>query len=96
MYYSIIARSLIECQSLGCCPSANREDCLQISKSKRSTGRVVVWKEACVNRSYTLEASFLGSSDGNHYNTKHLEAMGHEFCKGLLAHRKMHLAWMLA
>lgn len=61
----------------------------KISKSKKSTGRVVTWKEAGINRSYTLEASFLGSSTGHHYNVDQLERMGHDFCRGLLQHRKM-------
>ena len=39
---------------------------MQVQESKRSTGRVVVYKEFQVLHSYTLEASFSGLSIGPH------------------------------
>ena len=39
-------------------------DCkFDIERSKENTGRVVVFREFCLHHSYTLEASFCGSSD---------------------------------
>lgn len=59
-----------------------------ISKQKESTGRVVMNREVGIINSYTMEASFCGSSFGKmnnrHYSTKHLEQMGHYFCETIL------------
>mmetsp|Transcript_4988 Transcript_4988/g.18739 ORF Transcript_4988/g.18739 Transcript_4988/m.18739 type:complete len:969 (-) Transcript_4988:1282-4188(-) len=59
-----------------------------ISRQKESTGRVVMNKEIGIINSYTMEASFCGSSFGKlnnkHFSTKHLEQMGHFFCEAIL------------
>ncbi|XP_053513039.1 cytosolic carboxypeptidase 3 isoform X4 [Artibeus jamaicensis] len=58
-----------------------------IQKSKQGTGRVVMWKMG-IRNSFTMEATFCGSTLGNkrgtHFNTKDLEAMGYHFCDSLL------------
>lgn len=64
-------------------------DCsFAIQKSKESTARVVVFKELGLLNSYTIEASFCGASFGRncdkHFNTRHLEQMGHFFCEAIL------------
>eukprot|EP00818_Percolomonas_sp_WS_P003439 CAMPEP_0117437742 /NCGR_PEP_ID=MMETSP0759-20121206/1687_1 /TAXON_ID=63605 /ORGANISM="Percolomonas cosmopolitus, Strain WS" /LENGTH=840 /DNA_ID=CAMNT_0005229397 /DNA_START=1 /DNA_END=2523 /DNA_ORIENTATION=+ len=64
-------------------------DCsFNVQKSKESTARVVVHKELGLQNSYTIEASFCGASFGRncdkHFNTRHLEQMGHYFCEAIL------------
>ncbi|XP_042781330.1 cytosolic carboxypeptidase 3 isoform X6 [Panthera leo] len=58
-----------------------------VQKSKEGTGRVVMWKMGIKN-SFTMEATFCGSTLGNkrgtHFNTKDLESMGYHFCDSLL------------
>ncbi|XP_045366980.1 cytosolic carboxypeptidase 3 isoform X9 [Camelus bactrianus] len=58
-----------------------------IQKSKEGTGRVVMWKMG-IRNSFTMEATFCGSTLGNkrgtHFNTKDLESMGYHFCDSLL------------
>nr|XP_045047000.2 cytosolic carboxypeptidase 3 [Desmodus rotundus] len=58
-----------------------------IQKSKQGTGRVVMWKMG-IRNSFTMEATFCGSTLGNkrgtHFNTKDLESMGYHFCDSLL------------
>ncbi|KAL1777748.1 cytosolic carboxypeptidase 3 isoform X1 [Sigmodon hispidus] len=58
-----------------------------VQKSKEGTGRVVMWKMG-IRNSFTLEATFCGSTLGNkrgtHFNTKDLESMGYHFCDSLL------------
>ncbi|KAM5303226.1 cytosolic carboxypeptidase 3-like [Glossophaga mutica] len=58
-----------------------------IQKSKKGTGRVVMWKMG-IRNSFTMEATFCGSTLGNkrgtHFNTKDLESMGYHFCDSLL------------
>ena len=48
----------------------------------------MVHKENSLKNSYTLEASFAGADYGKykniHFNTKHLEEMGHYFCDTIL------------
>ncbi|KAM8974616.1 cytosolic carboxypeptidase 3 [Pelodytes ibericus] len=59
----------------------------KVQRSKEGTGRVVMWKMG-VRNSYTLEATFCGSSLGNrrgtHFSTKDLESLGYHFCDALL------------
>ncbi|NP_848745.2 cytosolic carboxypeptidase 3 isoform X1 [Mus musculus] len=58
-----------------------------VQKSKEGTGRVVMWKMG-IRNSFTLEATFCGSTLGNkrgtHFGTKDLESMGYHFCDSLL------------
>ncbi|XP_021046657.1 cytosolic carboxypeptidase 3 [Mus pahari] len=58
-----------------------------VQKSKEGTGRVVMWKMG-IRNSFTLEATFCGSTLGNkrgtHFSTKDLESMGYHFCDSLL------------
>nr|XP_020145304.1 cytosolic carboxypeptidase 3 isoform X3 [Microcebus murinus] len=58
-----------------------------VQKSKEGTGRVVMWKMG-IRNSFTMEATFSGSTLGNkrgtHFNTKDLESMGYHFCDSLL------------
>nr|XP_045016012.1 cytosolic carboxypeptidase 3 [Jaculus jaculus] len=59
----------------------------KVQKSKEGTGRVVMWKMG-IRNSFTLEATFCGSTLGNkrgtHFSTKDLESMGYHFCDSLL------------
>lgn len=64
------------------------ENCkFRIQRSKEGTGRVVVWMMGVAN-SYTMEASFGGSTLGGrtdtHFTTQDFEAMGRAFCETLL------------
>nr|CAH7714911.1 unnamed protein product [Callosobruchus chinensis] len=64
------------------------ESCkFRIQKSKEGTGRVVMWMMGIAN-SYTMEASFAGSTLGNradtHFCTMDFEQMGKSFCQTLL------------
>ncbi|XP_032882357.1 cytosolic carboxypeptidase 3-like [Amblyraja radiata] len=58
-----------------------------IKREKEGTGRVVAWRLGVAN-SYTLEATFCGSTIGNksniHFNVGDLEGMGAQFCDTLL------------
>ncbi|XP_008052995.1 cytosolic carboxypeptidase 3 [Carlito syrichta] len=58
-----------------------------VEKSKEGTGRVVMWKMG-IRNSFTMEATFcgstLGSKRGTHFSTKDLESMGYHFCDSLL------------
>ena len=59
-----------------------------VQKSKEGTGRVVMWREAGIQNSYTLEATFAGSTQGKlrgvQFTTAHLEGMGYHLCDTLL------------
>ncbi|XP_035828851.1 cytosolic carboxypeptidase 2 [Aplysia californica] len=59
----------------------------KVQKSKEGTGRVVMWNMG-VHNSYTLEATFCGSSMGKkkglHFSQKDFEMMGYHFCDTLL------------
>jgi len=60
-----------------------------VSKSKRSTGRVVAWSECQVPNSYTMEASFFGGDAAGkeepvHFTPASLETMGEALCKSIL------------
>ncbi|XP_066446271.1 cytosolic carboxypeptidase 2-like isoform X2 [Eleutherodactylus coqui] len=59
----------------------------KVQRNKEGTGRVVMWKMG-IRNSYTLEATFCGSSlgkrRGSHFSTKDLESLGYHFCDTLL------------
>ncbi|KAE8606642.1 hypothetical protein XENTR_v10010809 [Xenopus tropicalis] len=59
----------------------------KVQKSKEGTGRIDMWKQGIQN-SYTMEATFGGSTLGNrkdtHFTTQDLKSMGHHFCDTLL------------
>ncbi|XP_059617798.1 cytosolic carboxypeptidase Nna1 [Phlebotomus argentipes] len=64
------------------------ESCkFKIQKNKEGTGRIVVWMLGVTN-SYTIEASFggttLGSRNGTHFNTMDYEQLGRAFCETLM------------
>ncbi|GAB1290671.1 Cytosolic carboxypeptidase 3 [Apodemus speciosus] len=66
----------------------HRSTCkFNVQKSKEGTGRVVMWKMG-IRNSFTLEATFCGSTLGNkrgtHFSTKDLESIGFHFCDSLL------------
>ncbi len=56
-----------------------------VLKKKRSSARVVFWRELRIWNSFTMEASFCSSSSGplkgRHYNTTDYEKMGALFCQ---------------
>ncbi|XP_069808017.1 cytosolic carboxypeptidase 3 isoform X2 [Dendropsophus ebraccatus] len=59
----------------------------KVQRTKEGTGRVVMWRMG-IRNSYTLEATFCGSSlgkrRGTHFSTKDLESLGYHFCDALL------------
>ncbi|XP_075894141.1 cytosolic carboxypeptidase 2 isoform X2 [Nelusetta ayraudi] len=59
----------------------------RVQKSKEGTGRVTMWKLGIKN-SYTMEASFggstLGDRKGTHFTTGDLKSIGYCFCDTLL------------
>ncbi|XP_071831159.1 uncharacterized protein [Apostichopus japonicus] len=59
----------------------------KVQKNKEGTGRVVMWQMGIMN-SYTMEATFCGSTLGDcrfyHFRTVDYEAMGYHFCDSLL------------
>ncbi|XP_073423599.1 cytosolic carboxypeptidase 3 isoform X2 [Dendrobates tinctorius] len=59
----------------------------KVQRNKEGTGRVVMWKMG-IRNSYTLEATFCGSSmgkrRGTHFSTKDLKSLGYHFCDALL------------
>ncbi|PAA63465.1 hypothetical protein BOX15_Mlig033678g1 [Macrostomum lignano] len=59
----------------------------KMQKSKEGTGRIVMYNLG-VRNSFTMEATFCGSTlsrlKGQHFNCRHLEAMGAHFCDTLL------------
>ncbi|KAG5685061.1 hypothetical protein PVAND_014262 [Polypedilum vanderplanki] len=64
------------------------ENCkFRVQKNKEGTGRIVVWLLGVTN-SYTLEASFagstLGSRNGTHFSTMDYEQLGRAFCETLM------------
>ncbi|GBG87835.1 hypothetical protein CBR_g45991 [Chara braunii] len=62
--------------------------CFEVQKSKESTARVVCWREFQRLNSFTLEASFAGSTVGDHigkhFTTRDFEFMGKILCETLL------------
>ncbi|CAO1376261.1 unnamed protein product [Diamesa serratosioi] len=64
------------------------ENCkFRVQKNKEGTGRIVVWVLGVTN-SYTLEASFagstMGSRAGTHFSTMDYEHLGRAFCETLM------------
>ncbi|KAM9376096.1 cytosolic carboxypeptidase 2 [Pholidichthys leucotaenia] len=59
----------------------------RVQKSKEGTGRVVMWRLGIKN-SYTMEATFggstLGDRRGTHFTTRDLKSVGFYFCDTLL------------
>ncbi|CAB3993240.1 cytosolic carboxypeptidase 2-like, partial [Paramuricea clavata] len=59
----------------------------KVQKSKSGTGRVVMWNLG-ISNSYTMEATFcgstLGSRAGEHFTTADFESMGYHLCDTLL------------
>ncbi|XP_028412237.1 cytosolic carboxypeptidase 2-like isoform X3 [Dendronephthya gigantea] len=59
----------------------------RVQKSKSGTGRVVMWNLG-ISNSYTMEATFcgstLGSRAGEHFTTADFESMGYHLCDTLL------------
>ncbi|XP_041367885.1 cytosolic carboxypeptidase 2-like [Gigantopelta aegis] len=59
----------------------------KVQKSKEGTGRIVMWNMGIMN-SYTMEATFCGSSLGKkkgfHFSMADYEALGYHFCDTLL------------
>ncbi|KAM4573445.1 cytosolic carboxypeptidase 2 [Odontesthes bonariensis] len=59
----------------------------RVRKSKEGTGRIVMWRLGIKN-SYTMEASFGGSTlenrKGTHFTTRDLKSLGFYFCDTLL------------
>lgn len=59
----------------------------RVQKSKEGTGRIVMWRLG-IRNSYTMEATFGGSSLGNrrgtHFSTQDLKSLGFNFCDTLL------------
>ncbi|EDV26507.1 uncharacterized protein TRIADDRAFT_22351, partial [Trichoplax adhaerens] len=66
-----------------------------VEKCKESTARVVLWRELCILRSYTMESTYCGMDQGvykgYHINTTALEDMGKDFCRGLLKMKDLSL-----
>ena len=64
------------------------ESSFKVQRSKESTGRVVVHKEFKIANSYTVEASFAGTTNGErrncHFSPQEYEALGHHFCDTIL------------
>ncbi|CAD1472887.1 unnamed protein product, partial [Heterotrigona itama] len=59
----------------------------KVERNKESTARVAIWRQLGVSRSYTMESSFCGCDQGTlaglHLDTKHLKAIGQDFCQAL-------------
>eukprot|EP00471_Norrisiella_sphaerica_P014379 CAMPEP_0184498596 /NCGR_PEP_ID=MMETSP0113_2-20130426/39387_1 /TAXON_ID=91329 /ORGANISM="Norrisiella sphaerica, Strain BC52" /LENGTH=975 /DNA_ID=CAMNT_0026886189 /DNA_START=634 /DNA_END=3561 /DNA_ORIENTATION=- len=59
-----------------------------VTKSKTSTYRYVFWKEASIEATYTMEASFGGARDGKcagqHFNQRDLMDLGRDWCRSVL------------
>ncbi|XP_078386099.1 cytosolic carboxypeptidase 4 [Cetorhinus maximus] len=66
--------------------------CFLVQKSREATARVVVWREIGVLRSYTMESTYCGCTQGKYkglqLGTRELEEMGAKFCAGLLKLKK--------
>ncbi|XP_046573765.1 cytosolic carboxypeptidase 2-like isoform X1 [Haliotis rubra] len=66
--------------SFNCCK-------FKVQKSKEGTGRIVMWNMGIMN-SYTLEATFAGSTMGKkkgfHFTLADYESLGYHFCDTLL------------
>lgn len=65
------------------------DDCnFKMQRGKECCARVVVYRELAICNSFTLEASFCGADFGphanQHFNTRHLEEVGHQLCDTIL------------
>lgn len=60
----------------------------RVQRSKRSTGRVVGWREYMILNSFTMEATFAGANfgpeKGRQFNIRDFEMIGRHFCDALL------------
>ncbi|XP_055371529.1 cytosolic carboxypeptidase 1 [Condylostylus longicornis] len=77
-----------------CADKFSFESCkFKIQRSKEGTGRIVIWMLGILN-SYTIEASFggtsLGSRSGTHFSTADYEHVGRTFCETLLDYYDEH------
>ncbi len=68
------------------CDAFSLTDCsFKIQKSKAATSRVVNYREYGIDLSYTMEASFMGSSSNEvHFRSQDLEQIGRDWCSALL------------
>uniref|UniRef100_UPI00398E3858 cytosolic carboxypeptidase 2-like n=1 Tax=Pristiophorus japonicus TaxID=55135 RepID=UPI00398E3858 len=74
--------------SKNCCNKFSLRSCkFHVQRAKEGTGRVVAWRMGIAN-SYTLEATFCGSTLGNkkniHFSVNDLVSVGFQFCDTLL------------
>ncbi|PAA91645.1 hypothetical protein BOX15_Mlig032425g2 [Macrostomum lignano] len=64
-----------------------------IRKCKEATGRVVMWRQFGIENSFTMEATFSGTSasmsDCRHFNTNDLESMGHSLASALWQYKQV-------
>jgi hypothetical protein len=60
----------------------------RVQKEKYNCARVAMWRDACLTASYTIEATFGGSTaasrSGVHMSTHQFEEVGHAFCLATL------------
>uniref|UniRef100_A0A672GMB2 Cytosolic carboxypeptidase 2 n=1 Tax=Salarias fasciatus TaxID=181472 RepID=A0A672GMB2_SALFA len=74
--------------SKNACSKFSFKSCkFRVQKSKEGTGRIVMWRLGIKN-SYTMEATFggstLGDRTGTHFTTRDLKSLGFCFCDTLL------------
>ncbi len=60
-----------------------RECDFVLQESKASTGRIALWREFCITCCYTMESTYCGTTT-THFNTRHLEEMGHNLVQNIL------------
>ncbi|XP_077372181.1 cytosolic carboxypeptidase 2 isoform X2 [Festucalex cinctus] len=76
----MLSKNVTDKFSFECCK-------FQVQKSKEGTGRVAMWRLGIKN-SYTMEATFggstLGDRKGTHFTTQDLKALGFYFCDTIL------------
>ncbi|XP_034173471.2 cytosolic carboxypeptidase 1 isoform X4 [Osmia lignaria lignaria] len=69
----------------------------KVERNKESTARVAIWRQLGVYRSYTMESSFCGCDQGPlaglHLDTKHLKAIGEDFCQALSMMKNSGIDW---
>ncbi|XP_012141750.1 cytosolic carboxypeptidase 1 isoform X3 [Megachile rotundata] len=69
----------------------------KVERNKESTARVAIWRQLGVCRSYTMESSFCGCDQGAlaglHLDTKHLKAIGEDFCQALSMMKDTGIDW---
>ena len=75
---------LCDCPVLSCVRSSR----FKVQKYKEGCGRIAIWKDYNVKNSFTMEASFCGSSMGKlascYFRPCDLEEMGHQLCDTFL------------